>query len=360
MERFVSLDVLRGLTVIGMILVNTQGEGVKFAFLRHSSWNGCTIADFVYPFFLFIVGAAIRFAFKKSNYELSMVVAQKVLKRGAIIFLIGFLLNIFPFTSDPGYWRIPGVLQRIALVYVLATFTVLWIKSPAKILALTTSILIGYSALIVGTGTILEDNIVLKVDQFLFGESHLYTGYGIPFDPEGLLSSIPAIANALFGYLAAVLLVNEHNRTGIPYRMGVIGVGMILLAFVWNLVLPFNKPLWSSSFVLFTCGWAIFLWFVMFFLIDIKKIKGWTNFFLVFGTNALFTYVLSELLVILNWMFPFEIAAKTYYVSTWLDAFVYSSLTTTPLRAMLWGITMVLVCWGITYPLYKRNIYIKL
>lgn len=359
-KRFVSLDVLRGLTVVGMIMVNTQGVGDKFLFLRHCSWDGCRIADWVYPFFLFIVGAAIYFVFQKTNYELNGQVVKKILKRGALIFLIGFLLNIFPFNGDPAHWRIMGVMQRIALVYVAASFLVLWLKSLQRIAALTAVILLGYWALLAIPGYTLEDNVVLTVDRFLFGEKHLYTGYGIYFDPEGVVSSIPAICNALLGFLTSALLLADHKKYGLPWRTGLGGVALIGLGLLWNLVFPFNKPLWTSSFVLYTCGWAVVLWVLAFWAIDLKGWKNWTGFFLVFGTNALFSYILSELLLILNYMYPFTVGGETYFVNTWLDKYLFSVLTDTPVRAALWGVTMVLVCWMVTYPLYKRKIFIKL
>ena len=359
-KRFASLDVLRGLTVVGMILVNTQGIGKPFEFLRHSTWDGCTVADFVYPFFLFIVGAAIYFAFQKTNYELNSKVAFKILKRGALIFLIGFLINIFPFNGAPEHWRILGVLQRIAIVYVAATFLILGLKSIKKIAGVTAGILLGYWALIALTGTAVDNNIIGTVDRFLFGESHLYSILGVRFDPEGLISSIPAIANALFGYLTSAFLVREQANGKVPYRVALAGIAMILIAMAWNLIFPFNKPLWSSSFVLYTCGWAILIWFTMFWLIDVKEIKGWTGFFLVFGTNALFTYILSEILLMLNYLCPFTINGQTYLVHTWLDQYAFSMLGDSPLRPALWGVAMVLVCWAMTYPLYKKHIYIKL
>jgi len=359
-KRFVSLDVLRGITVVGMILVNTQGVGDKFLFLSHCQWNGYRIADLVYPFFLFIVGAAIYFVFNKTNYELNSHVVKKILKRGGLIFLIGFLLNIFPFNGDPAYWRILGVMQRIAIVYVAASFLILWLKSLKRIGILTAAILLGYWALLAIPGYTLQDNIVLSVDRFLFGEKHLYTGYGIYFDPEGFVSPIPAIANALLGFLTSALLLKDHKKNGLPWRTGAMGAGLIAAGLLWNLVFPFNKPLWTSSFVLYTCGWAVVLWVIAFVMIDLKGWKGWTGFFLVFGTNALFTYILSELLLMLNYMFPFTIGGESYFVHTWLDKYLFSVLTTTPVRAALWGVLMVLVCWLVTYPLYKRRIFIKL
>ncbi len=359
-KRFVSLDVLRGLTVLGMILVNTQGEGEKYSFLCHCAWDGCRLADLVYPFFLFIVGAAIYFVFSKTGFEVNGKVVKKILKRGALIFVIGFLLNIFPFNGDPAYWRILGVMQRIAIVYVAASFSVLWLKSLKRIGLLIAAILLGYWALLAVPGYTLEDNVVLSVDRFLFGEQHLWTGYGIYFDPEGLVSSVPAIANALLGFVASALLLKDHRHNGLPWRTGAMGLVLIAAGLLWNVAFPFNKPLWTSSFVLYTCGWAVVLWVAAFVLIDYKGWKGWTGFFQVFGTNALFAYILSELLLILNYMLPFSIGGESYCVSTLLDKYVFGVLTDTPMRAMLWGVLMVLACWLATYPLYKRRIFIKL
>ncbi len=359
-KRFVSLDVLRGITVAGMIMANTQGVGERYEFLAHCAWDGCHLADMVYPFFLFIVGAAIYFVFRKTDFELSGAVVKKIVKRGALIFLIGFLLNIFPFTGDPTYWRIPGVMQRIALVYVAASFLTLWLKSVKRIAVLTAVILLGYWALLALPGYTLEENVVLSVDRFVFGETHLFTGYGIYFDPEGLVSSIPAIANALIGFMVSALLLADHRKNALPWRTGAMGAALIVAGLLWNVVFPFNKPVWTSSFVVYTCGWATVLWVVSFVMIDLKGWTGWTGFFRVFGTNALFTYILSELLLILNDMFPFSIGDEAYLVNTWLDKYLFSALTTTPMRAALWGVLMVAVCWMATYPLYKRRIFIKL
>lgn len=359
-KRFVSLDVLRGLTVVGMILVNAQGVGERFPFLSHCAWDGCRLADMVYPFFLFIVGAAIYFVFRKTNFELNGQVVKKILKRGALIFLIGFALNIFPILGEPAYWRILGVMQRIAIVYVVASFLALWLKQPLRIAILTAAILLGYWALLAIPGYTLEDNVVLSVDRFLFGEEHLFTGYGIYFDPEGLVSSIPSVANALIGFMVAAGLLADHRKNGLPWRTAAAGAALIAAGLLWNVVFPFNKPLWTSSFVLYTCGWATVVWVLSFVLIDLKGWTGWTGFFRVFGTNALFTYILSELMLILNDMFPFNAGDEQYLVNTWLDKYLFCHLTTTPMRAALWGILMLAVCWLATYPLYKRKIFIKL
>lgn len=359
-KRFASIDILRGFTVVGMILVNTQGLGDKFLFLRHCSWNGCRFADLVFPFFLFIVGASMFFVFKKTDFKLNAALVKKILKRGFLIFLIGFLLNIFPFNGEPANWRIMGVMQRIAIVYVSTSFIVLWLKSLKNIAICSSLILIAYWILIAFTGDSLENNVVLTVDKFLFGEKHLYTGYGIYFDPEGLLSSLPAIVNALIGYMTSTLLIADNRKNILPWRTFLMGVAMIVIALIWNIVFPFNKPLWTSSFVLYTSGWAVVLLVLIFWIVDIKGFKSWSSFFMVFGTNALLSYVISELLLIINYMISFNVNGETYYLNTYLDKYIYSAITMTPMRAMLWGVTMVIVCWALIYPLYRKRIFVKL
>ena len=359
-ERFVSLDVLRGLTVIGMILVNAQGMGRSFDFVRHSGWNGCTVADMVFPFFLFIVGASLKFALPQSSEGLPVGIIKKVLKRGGLIFLVGFVLHLFPFDQEMSSWRILGVLQRIALVYVGASFLVLWLKSAPKILGATLLLMTAYGVLLGTTGTSLKDNLVGVVDVFIFGKSHLYSGHGVGFDPEGLLSSVSAVASGLWGYLAAFLLVRARDRGQLPYLLGLLGGGLILLAYGVKEICPWNKSLWSSSFVLLTSGWAMLVWCVLFYVTDVKKRVAWTGFFLVFGTNALFTYVLSILFLKVNEMLRFHLGGSVYHLSTWLDTFVYQPCTMTPWRSLFWGMSVLFFCWAVTYPLYKKRLFIKL
>lgn len=359
MKRFVSLDILRGLTVIGMILVNTQGVGDKYLFLQHSTWDGCRFADLVFPSFLFIVGAAIFFVFQKRGMQLNGSTVKKILKRGFFIFAIGFLLNIFPFNGEPATWRIMGVMQRIALVYVAASLLVLWLKSLKKIAIATSILSVGYWILTLLTGDSLESNAVLYVDKFLFGEKHLYTGYGIYFDPEGVVSTIPSIANALLGYITSAILISE-KRSVFPLKTFIFGVSVLTAGLIWNTVYPFNKPLWSSSFVLYSCGWAVIAWSLIFWIVDIKGLKGWSGFFEVFGTNALLCYIISEVLLMTNYLLPFYIDGESFFVNTWLDRYIFGVITTTPMRAVLWGVTMVMVCWAVAYPLFKKRIFIKL
>ena len=215
-KRFVSLDVFRGMTIALMILVNTPGTWAHvYAPLRHAKWHGCTLTDLVFPFFLFIVGTAMRFSFRKYDFILSTALTRKILRRVFIIFLCGFFLSAFPFISQDWDWshfRIMGVLQRIGLAYGCAAFLVL-VLHRNQIIKVSGIILLTYWFLLLFFGWIngvepygLEFNLPRMVDLAILGNSHLYRGAGIPFDPEGLLSTIPAVVTVLIGYLTGTML----------------------------------------------------------------------------------------------------------------------------------------------------------
>ncbi|MCQ2174195.1 MAG: heparan-alpha-glucosaminide N-acetyltransferase domain-containing protein [Bacteroidales bacterium] len=359
-DRFVSLDALRGLTILAMIMVNTHGEGVSYGFLTHSAWNGCTVADVVYPFFLYMVGASMWFSFRKCNHEFTGGILRKISVRAIVLFALGLVINNFPFTAPPSVWRIPGILQRTAFVYVLASVIVLSLKDTRKILAVALLLLIGYRVTLMIFGNTIENNPSYPVDVLIFGKEHLYSGYGGRFEPEGFIGSFPSTVNALAGYIFSRYLSQAHKLNRRPLFMGVCGVVMTALALLWNTVLPFNKPLWSSSFALFTCGLATLAWFILYYLIDIFGFKAVARPFVVFGTNALFAYVLSELLVVSNWSFGFDVNGHLCHISQWLDSYVYHPLTSGPMRSALWGITVSLFCWLVNFCLYRKKIYIKI
>lgn len=364
MNRFVSLDILRGMTVVGMILVNNAWSGSP-AWLRHAAWDGCTFADLVFPFFLFIVGASTWFSGRKNQHELNKSVSLHILKRTALIFVIGVLLNWFPFTSSWEHLRIPGVLQRIALVYMFASFLCLGLKSYRKIALAGGAILLAYWALLAFTDSLststLGTNIISRLDVLVFDQAHMLRAYGHPFDPEGLLSTIPSIVNAMLGYLAAMFLGSGNKSKSELGRLFLVGVGMILLALLWNEFFPLNKRLWSSSFVLITSGWAIVAWVPLVYLVDIKSKTLWCAFFRPFGANTLLAYILSILLQKIDWLVSFKVGEGKLHFSQWLAGNVFSPLAKgTALYPLLWAITIILICWAVTYPLYKKKIYIKL
>jgi predicted acyltransferase len=312
--RFLSLDVFRGMTVAGMILVNTPGSW-EFVYspLRHAPWHGCTPTDLVFPFFLFAVGNALSFSIVKYEKIGNAEVLKKIFTRTALIFAIGLFLNWFPFIR----WqegelvfrklenlRIFGVLQRIALAYMGGALIVHYFKGM-KAFFVACGLLLAYWAILLMFGDLsLEGNAVLKLDTWLIGESHMYKGYvstitnqNIPFDPEGLLSAIPAMASVVFGFLVGRFVKENGNSYETISHLFVAGLISIFISLCWNFYFPINKPIWSSSYVLYTTGLATSILAVILFLVEMKNSRGWTKPFVLFGKNPLLIYALSGIIV---------------------------------------------------------------
>ncbi len=312
-NRYVALDVLRGMTVAGMILVNNPGSwGHIFPPLRHAAWNGCTPTDLVFPFFLFCVGAAMAFSFAKYNDGLNSTSLKKLIKRGVLIFLVGLGLNAFPFyptSLQPElsfgenyleylkHIRIMGVLQRIALCYILGGIIALWLQKPKKIgIALVSLLALHLLILRVFGGaewSTLAGNITSKIDIALFGEGHVYRGFGIPFDPEGVLGTLSGAGTVLLGYLIGQLIRKTDSKIDAVakiYTYGLISLGVGSLLSIW---IPINKPLWSASYVFYAGGWSILMLALFIYFIDIKgKEKVFTP-FKAMGMNPLFAFVMA-------------------------------------------------------------------
>lgn len=243
-QRLISLDVLRGITISFMILVNTPGNwSFIYAPLKHAAWHGCTPTDLVFPFFLFIVGLSLYFSFKKYNAVASKAVTFKILKRTLIIFSIGLLLNLYPYFNFEGV-RIMGVLQRIALAYGAGALLCVNFKKQHVLLILAL-LLLGYWALLYFGASAnpysLEGNIVRQFDLFLFGEHHIYKGFGIPFDPEGVLSSIPAVGTVIIGYLIGDVMNSTASIVLKMKKLLMYGAFMTVIGAVWALAFPINK-----------------------------------------------------------------------------------------------------------------------
>lgn len=318
-QRYVALDVLRGMTVAGMILVNNPGSwGHIFPPLRHAPWTGCTPTDLVFPFFLFCVGVAMAFSFAKYGDALNASSAKKLVKRGILIFLVGLGLNLFPFypTSlhdeswtfgqNYVYWlqhlRIFGVLQRIAMCYVLGGFLALWLKTPKKIIA-GIAVVTGLHWLLLyifGTEpgwSTLEGNIAGKIDIALLGEEHVYHGYGIPFDPEGLMGALSGAGTVLLGYVIGQTIRHTESKIDAVAKLYTISAICLALSRVLNVWLPISKPLWTGSYVLYAGGWAILCLAFFIYWIDVKgKEKIFTP-FKAMGMNPLFAFAMAAITV---------------------------------------------------------------
>lgn len=313
-SRLVSLDVFRGITIALMIVVNSPGDHKTYAWLEHSTWNGCTFADLVFPFFIFILGVSSVLTLSKLRQQgLSLgSLLGKIIKRSVFLFGIGLLLNAISLPLDWSNLRFLGVLQRIALCYCCSA--VLYLTTRLSTQALVAIVLlIGYWLLMVyiavpGYGAYnltLEGNLAGFVDRLLIPTNHLYH-HG--FDPEGLFSTLPAIATALMGNILGACLesANAHKtKLTLMVLSGSISAG---LGWLWGLTFPINKALWSSSYVLWTSGLALLTFAGCYWLIEIKHWKKWAWPFELFGLNALTAYTLHVLFLKIQAMILIPVA----------------------------------------------------
>ncbi|WP_421736643.1 acyltransferase family protein [Caulobacter sp.] len=366
--RFLSLDVFRGLTVCLMIVVNTAGPGAKaYTQLVHAPWFGFTAADVVFPSFLFAVGCSMAFAFSRPVPLDAFL--TKVVKRAALIFLLGFLMYWFPFVRQvDGYWglipfsgtRVMGVLQRIALCYLLAALAVRWL-SPRLLIGLSALLLLGYWAILMALGDPAAPlsklgNVGTHLDLLLIGRDHLYKKDG-GFDPEGLLGTLPATVNVLAGYLAARLLRETPEARKASLRLVLIGAGLVVAALAWSLGFPIAKKLWTGSFVLLTVGIDFLALAMLTLMLEGKSGNAGARFFEVFGLNPLVIYLFSELFVVVLGMIQVAPGVGFY---EWVGVHVFQAVAPGALGSLLCAVAYMLVCWLLGYVMYRRGIVVKL
>lgn len=363
-QRLVALDVFRGLTIMLMIVVNTPGTWAHvFPPLRHSEWHGCTPTDLVFPFFMFIVGVAMWFSFRKYGHQLNSSAMLKILKRTAIIFLIGLFLNAFP-RFDFAHLRIPGVLQRIALGYGLAAIFILLLKTKGRWI-FAFAVLIGYWILMWAFGGdnpySLESNLAGKIDLMILGTDHVYKGFGIPFDPEGLLSTFPAMVNVILGYFVGEMIGTTDSKKDTTLKLLMYGVASIVVALIWGIFFPINKPLWTSTYVLYTVGIGMISLSLLIWIIDMKGWKKWAHPFLVYGMNPLILYVLSILWVKVLFAIHFTSEGETLNGYAWLYQKVFVPIGGPGnFGSFLFAAFHGVLFWLIGYIMYKKKIFVKI
>jgi len=368
-QRFTALDVFRGMTVCFMIIVNTPGNGdTTYAPLLHARWHGFTPTDLVFPSFLFAVGNAMSFVMKKWANLSTAQVLTKIFKRTFIIFLLGYLMYWFPFVhyNDAGdlvanpisHTRIMGVLQRIALAYCAASLMIYFLKQEWVIRLSLVFLLLYWLVLLMFSGGTDPYNMLTnagsRIDVWLFGENHLYHGEGVAFDPEGLLSTLPAIVNVVGGYVAGKW-IQERGKTweGLA-KLLLAGIVLVILALSWDWFHPINKKLWTGSYVFLTVGIGCIILAILVYVIDFLQRKRGTYFFEVFGKNPLFIYLLSELGVTLLWFFP--VGNQPLY--SWLYQNIFSHAGNY-FGSFLFAISVMLACWLVGYVLDKKKIYVR-
>ena len=401
-QRYYSLDVFRGATVALMILVNNPGSWSHiYSPLEHAPWHGLTPTDLVFPFFLFAVGNAMAFVMPRLEAAGNRIFWKKVIKRSLLIFAIGLFLNWWPFSrwengelvANGWTWangqgklagvRIFGVLQRIAVCYFFASIIVYHLKAKGAFLTGLILLLLYWLLCVLGNPT---DPYSLKgwfgthIDLAILHDQHMYHGEGLAFDPEGLMSTLPAIVQVIFGYLVGDYILKRgklpspaeaSDRINPLFQtltgLFITAMALLFAGYAWGLSFPINKKIWTSSYVVLTTGMATAILSTLIYAIEVKKMRGWwTRFFDVFGKNALFVFALSAFLPkgLRLIRIPNGVNSKGQpaYLSpwNWIYERVYKFIPGAPeLGSLAFAITVILFMWLICYWLDKKKIYIK-
>lgn len=366
-QRFASLDIFRGVTIFLMILVNTAGPGAPaYTELVHAKWFGFTLADAIFPSFLFAMGNAMSFAMRKP-IETGPYLAR-LARRGAIIFLLGYLMYWYPFVDHTSEsWalkpfaltRVPGVLQRIALCYVAAGLLVRWMDWRwltgicAALLLTYWLILLEFSA--PGMAFDKFGNAGTRLDLFLLGAGHLYKKDG-GFDPEGLLGTLPAIANVLAGYLTGLAIQRGGDLTRLLRQMAACGMMLIVIALLWSPWFPIAKKLWTGPYVLLTVGIDLIALAAIIMLVDVWKLGAGQRFFTILGRNPLAIYLFSELFVTTLNMVP---VGQDDGIYDWLGIAVFQSIAPGPFGSLLCAFTYTMTCWAVGWMMDRKGLILK-
>jgi predicted acyltransferase len=371
-NRNLSLDIFRGMTVCFMIIVNTAGvESLAFGPLHHAAWNGFTPTDLVFPSFLFAVGNAMSFSMKKYEALGEGAFLSKTFRRTLLIFFIGYFMYWFPFVhkGDDGGWhlnpiqdtRIMGVLERIALCYCFASL-LLHYCSYKTVYWICGGLLIGYWIILLfavpgGTDPYgMTTNAGYYLDKWVMGEAHMYHGEGVAFDPEGILSTLPAIVNVVLGYFTGIFIQKKGKEYEGLTKLLMAGCVLMALAWFWNLEFPVNKKLWTSSFVLLTAGLDMVILSFLTYIIDFQGKTKWTSFFSVFGKNTLFIYIVSEILIEVLEMIPVGSSSFRGWLS--VDVLQWGILAG-PVGSLLFSLLYMMMCWAVGKWLDVKRIYIR-
>ena len=396
-ERLLSLDVFRGLTVAGMLLVNDPGSwGSIYPPLEHAAWNGWTPTDLIFPFFLFIAGITTHLSLssRRARGDDERAIRAQIVRRGALIFLFGFLVNGFPYftwgdvagVADPTllqrmgdrllHWRVMGVLQRIGLAYMFAGLLTQRssLRQQAAIIA---ALLLGYWAVMTvlpvpGEGTIgalllddprrtmaaWTDRLVLDWTRWGLG-NHLWVS-GVRWDPEGILSTVPAVCTAMLGNIAGRWIGERRPLTERLSGMSAVGSLAMMVGLIWHWVFPINKGLWTSSYVVFTAGMAALCLASIMWIVDFQKVRGWTRPFVIYGVNPIIAFIGAGVMARLIYsIIKVSSDGRRIPLQAWLYQTLFSSWLAPRNASLAFALAFVLFWYGILYLLYRRNIILK-
>ena len=384
-QRLLALDILRGITIAGMILVNNPGSwGHIYAPLAHAQWHGLTPTDLVFPFFMYIMGISTYFSLRKYDFKFSGATLWKICRRTVVIFAIGLAIAWFGmflrgitsgkalaeavFTFD--HIRILGVMPRLAICYGFGSLIALALSKKALPWFIAGMLVVYAVILFVGNGfEFASNNVIAIVDNAVLGPDHMYTdhvgGESLKFDPEGLLSTLPSIAHMLIGFVCGGIIVATKDNNLRINKLFIIGTILTFSGFLLDFGIPINKKIWSPTFVLTTCGLASSFLGLLIWIIDIKGYRRWCRFFEAFGINPLFMYCLGAVLSIIIGAIKVPYAAVESGVTT-LKGWIYQAVLmpacadNATLASLCFAILFVLLNWCIGDILYKKKIYIKI
>ncbi|MGM5631553.1 heparan-alpha-glucosaminide N-acetyltransferase domain-containing protein [Apibacter raozihei] len=380
-NRLLSLDILRGITIAGMILVNNPGSwNFVYAPLGHAEWNGLTPTDLIFPFFMFIMGVSMYISLKKLNFSHTNDTLYKILKRSIIIFIIGlgiawfslfcrtyqqtdnlpfidrFLNSLLNFDKI----RILGVLQRLALSYCFASLLVIFIRHKYIPYIVGSTLIVYFLILYFGDGfDKSENNIVSVIDRAILGVNHMYKDAGLAIDPEGILSTIPSVCQVLIGFYCGKIMLNSKDNYSRIVNLFIVGTLLTFTGFLLSYGCPINKKIWSPTFVLVSCGMASSFLALLIWIIDIHGYHKWTFYFKSFGVNPLFIFVMAGILSTILRVISFSSDSESIN----LHGFIYSDILQ-PIfgnypGSLIFAISFMTLCWLIGYILYRRKIFIK-
>ena len=379
--RLVSVDVCRGIAIASMILVNNPGSwSYIYPPLEHAKWHGCTPTDLIFPFFLFIVGVAMPFSFAKYARENTpenrptRQVYLRIIRRGLVLFALGLFLTLFTFfldftlkgiPIDLSKIRIMGVLQRISLTYVIAAFVVLQL-SQRGLWIFSGILLLGYWVAMqlipvpgFGAGNLsAEGNFAGYIDRMILGSQHLYQSG--PFDPEGLFSTIPALVTVLIGYFTGSWLQKQQVKTRTSVNLVIWGLGCLIIGILWGFVFPINKSLWTSSYVVYTAGWALLVLALCYEVVEVRGLKKWGFPWEVMGLNAIFLFVGSGVVGRILVKTSVGSGKDAVATKTWIYDNLFSAWAGNMNGSLLFAITNLLLWWLVLYFMYRRRWFLKI
>jgi predicted acyltransferase len=369
-QRLVSLDIFRGFTILFMIIVNSSGDQ-SFTPLQHAEWNGWTLTDLVFPFFLFITGVSLTFSFasrlKDNGSRLRLL--PHILRRTLVIIAIGLLLNAFPH-HHPEALRYAGVLQRIALCYFAGSVLYLWTGVRTR-WAIIAALLIGYWLVmrfvpVPGFGIPGVDIPLLDPNRNLAAWLDRKVMWGRLYDrvrdPEGILSTFPAIANTLFGIVVGEWIRSfRADPANLLRRLVAVGVACFAAGELWSLIFPINKQLWTSSYVLITTGMAMIVFAGCYWLMDEKNVRGsWTIIPMVFGTNCIFAYAFSQFVAMIAVTVKIRLDGNLVSYRDALSSYTFDNISQPQWSSLAYSLFYAGFCWFFTWLLYRRKIFLKI